>query len=111
MDTRKELASIQEIEIGYGGYQSAMMGISIQLGGPNCGVGDFKGCWAEDPDKHSRWSKSDQDKSWADMIRWLRDTMEEAKVSSMDGLKGKPVEITFEGNTLKSWRILREVIG
>ena len=25
-------------------------------------------------------------------------------------LKGKPVEVTFEGNTLKEWRILTEVL-
>ena len=33
-----------------------------------------------------------------------------AKVKEIIKLKGKPVEIEFESNTLKSWRILTEVL-
>lgn len=36
--------------------------------------------------------------------------MEEAKVSTLSSLKNKPVEIIFEDNTLKKWRILKEVL-
>jgi hypothetical protein len=28
----------------------------------------------------------------------------------VDELKGKPVEVTFDGNMLKEWRILTEVL-
>jgi hypothetical protein len=43
-------------------------------------------------------------------MRYVSKLLKEAKVDSVDKLKGKPVEVTFEGNTLKSWRILTEVL-
>jgi hypothetical protein len=36
--------------------------------------------------------------------------LKDAKVNSVDELKGKPVEVTFDGNMLKEWRILTEVL-
>lgn len=36
--------------------------------------------------------------------------LEAAKVEKLSHLKGKPVEVTFEHNTLKDWRILEEAI-
>jgi hypothetical protein len=43
-------------------------------------------------------------------MRYVSTLLKEAKVNSVDMLKGKPVEVTFDGNTLKSWRILTEVL-
>ena len=39
-----------------------------------------------------------------------QDFLESAKCSYVSGLKGKPVEVTFEGNIFKSVRILEEVL-
>jgi hypothetical protein len=36
--------------------------------------------------------------------------LNDAKVNSVDRLKGVPVEATFDGNLLKEWRILTEVL-
>ena len=47
------------------------------------------------------------------MVKTLKNVskyLKEAKVSSVDKLKGIPVEVTFENNTIKSWRILTEVL-
>ena len=40
----------------------------------------------------------------------LEDILEAAKVEYLQNLTGKPVEITFEHNALKNWRILTEAI-
>jgi hypothetical protein len=44
------------------------------------------------------------------MCRSVSRILESARVSDVSGLKGKPVEIVFENNQLKSWRILTEVL-
>jgi hypothetical protein len=41
---------------------------------------------------------------------WLLGIMKDANVSRMQDLVGKPVEVVFDSNSLKSWRILTEVI-
>ncbi len=37
--------------------------------------------------------------------------LNQAKVDDVSKLKGKPVEIELDGNLLKSWRLLTEVIA
>jgi len=41
--------------------------------------------------------------------RTISNILNEAKVSSVDQLKGVPVRAIFDGNMLKQWEILREV--
>ena len=48
---------------------------------------------------HKPFKTSNELKKWCD-----------AKVNSIDKLKGIPVEVTFEDNMLKEWRILTEVL-
>jgi hypothetical protein len=43
-------------------------------------------------------------------MRYISDLLHDAKVDSVEKLKGVPVEILFEGNTLKEWRIFTEVL-
>jgi hypothetical protein len=43
-------------------------------------------------------------------MRYVSKLLKESKVDSVEKLKGKPVEVTFEGNMLKEWRILTEVL-
>lgn len=43
-------------------------------------------------------------------MRFISKLLKEAKVDEVYQLKGKPVEVTFEGNMLKEWRLLTEVI-
>lgn len=108
----KRIGKIKSVRFGFGGYQDAMFGASFDLGSTkDCwGVGDFKGAWARDPDKHCKWTKADRDKVFAETCLFLRDIMQDAGVDSVDKLKGVPVEVEFDGKTLKSWRVLKEVI-
>lgn len=111
---RKELGKITSVEVGIGGYQDAMFGISFTFSfGGGAGVSDFVGAW--DPEcikvsEYTKWSETDRDVELAKMCRFISKLLSEAKVRYVDELKGIPVEVSFEGNTLQSWRILTEVL-
>lgn len=107
----KRIGKIQGISFGFGGYDDAMVGVSVTLGSDkDCwGVGDFKGTWATRSDG-AKWTVADQVKIWGDTVLWVRDILSEAKKKSIEDLKGVPVEVTFEDDTIKSWRVLTEVV-
>lgn len=106
----KKLGKIRTIQIGSGGYQSAMFEVSFDLGGEGWGDGDFWGFWSEPPSKNSKWTRSDQLSAIGESFLKLQKIMNEAKVNDAFKLKGAPVEISFESNRLVGWRILEEVI-
>lgn len=109
----KKLGKIESISFGHGGYQDSMLGLQVTLSAKSWGVGDFKGTWDAELIKHSEhtnWSEEDRDKGYSDTMRFLSKLLKDAKVSTVDKLKGVPVEVTFDGMMLKEWRILTEVI-
>ena len=109
----KRLGKIEEVHFGLGGYQGAMLGLHVTLGDGGWGVGDSKANWDSEQIKwteHTKWSEEDRDGWYSEIMRYVSTLLKDAKVNSVDMLKGKPVEVTFDGNTLKSWRILTEVL-
>jgi hypothetical protein len=112
MSTETKLGQIQSVKFGRGGYQDVMLGVSVTLGGKGWGVCDFKGDWDFDTtvNERTKWTELERRSHLAEMLFWLSGIMREAKVETVDKLKGVPVEIVFENNTLKSWRILSEVL-
>ena len=109
----KKLGKIESVKFGLGGYQSAMFGLSVTLSGQAWGVGDFKGTWDCENIKvteYTKWTEDDRTKNHDELIRFISKLLKEAKVDSVDKLKGIPVECTFDGNLLKEWRVLTEVI-
>lgn len=109
----KKLGKIESVHFGLGGYQGAMLGLHITLGTDGWGVGASKAYWDAEQIKrseHAKWTEQDRDESYAEIMRYVSKLLKEAKVDSVDKLKGIPVEVTFEGNTLKEWRILTEVL-
>jgi hypothetical protein len=107
---RKELGKIQKFDVGLGGYDGAMFGMSVTLGGKGWGVCDFDGTWSRAPDERCQWSLEDQTKLWGDMCRRVAELMQKAKVTSCSEMVGIPVEVEFNGSSLHSWRILEEVL-
>lgn len=107
---RTELGKIQRFEIGMGGYDDAMFGLSVTLGGNGWGVQDFDGTWNREPDAFCKWTKKDQLELWGNMCDRIRKLMAQAKVSNTQEMVGVPVQVTFVGSRLESWRILEEVL-
>jgi hypothetical protein len=114
MEDRKELGKIQAFDVGIGGYQDVMLGVTITLGGKGWGVCDHKGTWSPSHvewSKMTKWSEDDRDKSFSEVMRFIDQTLSEAKKKRTQDLIGVPIEATFKDyNTLKSWRILTEVL-
>lgn len=108
------LGKIVNIKLGVGGYQNAMFGISVELGGAGWGVGDFKGMWRERP-KGAKWTFEDQTDKFAEVMRWADSLLQDAGKNTLDELVGMPVKVEFTregtvGERLQSWRILKEVL-
>lgn len=113
MQERKELGKIQKVSFGIGGYQDSMFGITFTLGGEGWGVCDSWGTWAPglvDPDPHCKWTDTERREKLADIATRISKLLLTAKKTDVMQLANVPVEITFEGTTLKSWRVLTEVL-
>jgi len=108
METR--LGKIRKAEFGWGSYNDIMLGLTVDLGGESWGVGDHKGATGVPHTEFCKWTDAERRTSLGDAVMWLGDLLTKAKVRSVSELVGKPVEVTFEGNLLKSWRILEEVL-
>ena len=111
IDTK--LGKIELIKFGLGGYSDSMFGLHITFSGTGWGVTDTISTWDYELVKHSEYCKWDEQERTdfnIQMIKRISKLLKDAKVQTIDQLKGKPVEIVFEGNTLKTWRILTEVL-
>lgn len=109
-DERKELGKIAHVTFGFGGDQDAMIGLSLTFSGKSWGCGTFVGGWAIERNEREQWSEGDRSASLAAAVWKLKETLEAAKKQHVEELRGVPVEVTLEGNVLKSWRVLTEVI-
>jgi len=110
---KKKLGKIECASFGYGGYQDACLGLDVTLKMQGSGCGDFIGFWAKsiiDCSENCEWTEKDRDKHMSDMTYKVDELLSQAKVKRVRDLVGKPVEIVLDGNTLKSWRILEEVL-
>ena len=110
--TSKKIGKIQSISFGFGGYQDAMLGLSVTLGNDSWEDNDFRGGWGPHItcDKHCKWTEADRSEQYAAAVRLLGDLLTQAKREKLADLKNVPVEASFDGKTLKSWRILTEAI-
>jgi hypothetical protein len=113
MASEKYLGKISSVRFGHGGYQEACIGLSLQFSFDSSGIGCFKGAWSPSIikcDTYSKWTEEDRDKQLVEMIRSVDEILHKAKVDEVYKLKGIPVEVEIENQTLKSWRVLEEVL-
>jgi len=107
---RTEIGKIRSISFGHGGYQDAMIGVTFDLGGKSWGVGDFWGDWALERCTNTQWTEQDRITKLGKTVMRINQLLKDANVSTLEKLVGKPVEVTFDGNLLETWRILTEAI-
>ena len=112
---RKELMKISNVTFGLGGYQNLCFGLFLdfeQNGG--LGAGNFiSGGWdfqSIECNNNVKWSEKDREKQMLELCKSISLILKDAKISSIDKLKGMPVEVIVSNNVVESWRILEEVI-
>ena len=112
MSIEKTYGKIASVNVGLGGYQHAMMGISFDLSqGGILSVSDFWGAWGLEIDsKGTFWTEVDRDARFAETMRKINQLLIDAKVDNVNQLKGKPIEVTCDSKHMVSWRILTEVL-
>lgn len=109
--TEKKLGKIKFVSFGHGGYQGCMLGLNLQFEGDGYGCGSFvNGGWHIKRSDGAQWTEADRSKQQAEMCAKIIELLKEAKVDDVSKLKNIPVELEFEGMSLKSWRILKEVL-
>jgi hypothetical protein len=108
----KRIGKIKAARFGDGGYQDACIGVTFDLGSDkdSWGVGDFWGAWAIERSEYCKWTEEDRIRQLGEMVMRLNGILRDAKVGSVAELAGTPIEVTFDSNTLKEWRVLTEVI-
>ena len=88
----KKLGKIESVSFGLGGYQGAMLGLHVTLGNGSWGVGDTRANWDSEQiecSDHSKWTEEDRDGWYAEIMRYVSSLLKDAKVDSVDKLKGK----------------------
>lgn len=110
----KRIGKIESVRVGHGGYHDAMFGITFGLASKRdaWGVCDFWGAWSQmvKHSEHCKWTEDDRRATVGDAFLRLDKLLIESKRSTVDQLVGVPVEVEFDGMTLKSWRVLTEAI-
>ena len=110
MTVKKELGRISGAQFGFGGYQDVQIGLSLQFESNGWGCGTFDGYWAGKRSDSAKWTEEDRVKALGEMMMRLSDILIQAKARDVGELVGKPVEITFDDNVFKEFRILTEVL-
>lgn len=111
METK--LGKIRSAEFGLGGYQESCIGLTVNIDMQGSGVCDNYSTWDSriiECSDHCKWTEEDRSKENDEIVRYVSGLLDDAKVSNVSDLVGKPVEVTLDGMILKSWRILKEVL-
>lgn len=110
----KLLGKIESVKFGYVGYQDMQFGLQVSfIGKDGWGVSaTIANAWSLDMEcpHNQAWTEDDRDSGFAKSMRRINQVMKDAGVTDIYQLKGVPVEVIFEGNALKDWRILTEVL-
>ena len=109
------IGKIESVKFGHVGYNDAELGIQFTFSSKkdSWGVGWSKAYWDSEIIKHNKntqWTEAERDNAFAGVMKYISKLLKQAKVSDFTQLKNIPVEVTFEGNCLKDWRILEEVL-
>jgi hypothetical protein len=104
----KVLGKIEKVWYGLDG--DGQFGLSLTLSfGRGGAVQTFKGGWA-DYSPSAKYSYDEWLKSHTGTALFILDTLKKAKKRNVADLAGVPIEAELDGNLLKSWRVLEEVL-
>lgn len=109
---RKELGKIQSIYFGLGDRGDLGLHIDFKFGNAS-GVIWSESFWDFERVKRTEttvWTEEDREIDAIRILRKVSNILKEAKVDRIERLKDIPVELTFDVNSLVSWRVLTEVL-
>ncbi len=108
----KFLGKIKKAKFGFGGYDGAMVGLTIQVEWDEgrSGTRFFEGTWSTNPNEGGGWTLKNQNEKFAEVVRITASILHKAKKSHVEELIGVPVEVTAKGLDIKGWRVLEEVL-
>jgi hypothetical protein len=106
----KQFGKIESATFGLGGYQDCQIGFWLSFTGEGWGVSAGQGAWAIERHESAQWTEQDRVADVAKAAMLLCETLKKAKKRQVQDLVGTPVEVTFEGNCVKEWRVLTEVL-
>ena len=92
------------------GLREGRLGYHFSLDFTGGGVDDFWGHFDGEPSEHANWTSRDRDHFFAHSMCKVGKLLREAKKQNFNDLVGVPVEVTIERDSLRSWRVLTEVI-
>lgn len=98
----KELMKISDAQFGTVPDMPFLIGMRLQFAGQSSAVGDGG--------KFCLNIKNIAEGQTEKIFGHINDTLKEAGVNSIEQLKGKPVEVTFNGGMFSHFRILKEVL-
>lgn len=94
--------------VSFGLYEGRF-GLTADLSFDGAGCRDFIGNPAVYRDTF-QYPKEVWEQNRLETLARVQQIMDDAGVSDIADLKNKPVEVVVEGNSLKTWRILKEVL-
>lgn len=108
---RKELGKIDNARWGLGGYQDAMIGLSLSFSmKPSSSVSTFVGAWAIERSDFCQWTEEERLKQIGEAGMKVVELLNKIGKRDVKDLIGTPVELTFDGQSLRDWRLLDEVL-
>ncbi len=103
---RKELGKIKSIDIH---LEDGLLGMVAVLSGVGWRV-DTSATKRFEWSKNCQWTIQDRNKTFVEIWARIHQLLADAKCRYLSDLVGVPIEAEFDGNLLKSWRILTEVL-
>lgn len=107
----KEIGVIEKATFGWSGYHDVQLGLSVTLKMKCSGVVSFDGFWGLERSDNCKWTEEEERCRYlGETVMRLAKILTDAKKTHVGELVGVPVEVTLDGNRLKSWRVLTEVV-
>ena len=106
--TYKKLGKISRVEFGIHDDYPNLVGIKFTFSGVGWGVQSGVSAYVEDESDEPMGAQNQIDA--CAMLQRVKSILKDAKVKNISELIGKPVEVTFDNNLFKDFRILTEVL-
>lgn len=109
----KKLGKISDFKFGFVGYQDAHFGLSLSFEGEGWGCSTcITSGWNDSikVNKNMSWSEDDRSNLKIQLVTKINKLLKDAKVQCITQLKNIPVELEFENQQIKDFRVLTEVL-